>query len=329
MNRWNNWRRPWRRQTPPHELSDPNINDFDHKWRLDEEDIDFTNPYNFLSRIDWREYSPAAVKGIAAKAKQLEPESETRYCQLTVFTERKPEDQAKMRYMTFNGKRWVGHDLAQPITSIARSDKVPPEDRKGIPLPVLPGSPGKCLKCQMVYRRRVSSSSSESTSASTQTTKTLPTAKPTSVSPTAKSSPKKKTKIAARTLDTEKAPAGFSSPTAREQASEPGEEGERTLRPMEIEEVMSPLLPQIFRVAEPAESGWQTGSVSDGTLGVLPVVAGAPEVSSHEPSPIKVPATVPSPISIVSAPAGPTPLRKIMEEQAQEREAVSVGPKEP
>ena len=230
-----------------HELSDPNINDFDHVWRLDEEDIDWTNPYNFLSRIDWRAYSPAAVKGIAAMAKQLEPESETRYCQLTVSTERKPEDHAKMRFMTFNGKRWVGHDLAQPITTIARSDKVPPEDRKGIPLPVLPGSPGKCLKCQMVYRRRVSSSSSESTSASTQTTRTPPRAKPTSVSPTAKSSPKKKTKLAARTLDAGKTPPGFPSPTAKGQEVEPGDEGERTLsRPMEIEEAMSPLVPQTF-----------------------------------------------------------------------------------
>ena len=42
----------------------------------------------------------------------------------------------------------------------------------------------------------------------------------------------------------------------------------RTLsRPMEIEEVMSPLLPQTFRVVEPAESGRQTGSVSEGDFG--------------------------------------------------------------
>ena len=64
-------------------------------------------------------------------AKQLEPESETRYCQLTVSTERKPEDHAKMRFMTFNGKRWVGHDLAQPITTIARSDKSASGGQKG------------------------------------------------------------------------------------------------------------------------------------------------------------------------------------------------------
>ena len=89
------------------------------------------------------------------------------------------------------------------------------------------------------------------------------------------------------------------------------------------------MVPQTFRVVEPAESGRQTGSVSEGTLGVLPVVAGAPEVSSHEPSPIKVPATVPSPTSIVSAPAGATPLRQIMEEQAQEKETASVVPREP
>ena len=131
-------------------------------------------------------------------------------------------------------------------------------------------------------------------------------------------------------MDAERTPPGFPSPTAREEAVEPGDEGERTLsRPMEIEEAMSPLVPQTFRVVESAESGRQTGSVSDGTLGVLPVVAGAPEVSSHEPSPIKVPATVPSPTSIVSAPAGATPLRQIMEEQAQERETASVVPREP
>ena len=198
-----------------HDLSDPNINDFDHLWRLDEEDIDWSNPYNFLARVDWRKYSPAAIKGIAAMAKQLEPESETRYCQLTVSTERKPEDHSKMRFMTFNGKRWVGHDLAQSIVTIARSDKVPPDDRKGIPLPVLPESPGKCLKCQMTFRKRISSSSSESTSVSTQTARTPPRAKPVSVSPTAKSSPKKRTKLSAKTLDVMDAPPGFPSPNPR------------------------------------------------------------------------------------------------------------------
>ena len=67
---------------------------------------------------------------------------------------------------------------------------------------------------------------------------------------------------------------------------------------------MSPLVPQTFQVIEPAESGRQTGSVSKEVLGVLPVVAGAPEVSSREPSPAKTPAHVPSPRSTVSAPAG-------------------------
>ena len=94
---------------------------------------------------------------------------------------------------------------------------------------------------------------------------------------------------------------------------------------------MSPLVPQTFQVIEPAESGRQTGSVSKEVLGVLPVVAGAPEVSSREPSPAKTPAHVPSPParSTVSAPAGATPLRKIMEEQTQEMEAASFVPKEP
>ena len=184
--------------------------------------------------------------------------------------------------------------LAQPIATIARSDKVPPEDQKGIPLPVLPESPGKCLKCQMTYRRRISSSSSESTSASTQTTRTPPRTKPTSVSPTAKSSPKKKTKLSTetKTVDVMRTPPGFPSPNARGRSAEPVEEGERTLgQPMDLEEAMSPLVPQTFRVVEPAESGRQTGSVSNEVLGVSPVVAGAPEVSSREPSPAKVQAS--------------------------------------
>ena len=99
-----------------HDLSDPNINDFDHLWKLDEEDIDWSNPYKFLARVDWRKYSPAAIKGIAAIVKQLEPESETRYCQLTVSTERKPEDHSKMRFMTFNGKT-MGRARSGPANS--------------------------------------------------------------------------------------------------------------------------------------------------------------------------------------------------------------------
>ena len=64
---------------------------------------------------------------------------------------------------------------------------------------------------------------------------------------------------------------------------------------MELEEAMSPLVPQTFQVVEPAESGRQTGSVSEGVLGVSPVVAGAPEISSREPSPAKTPAQVLAP----------------------------------
>ena len=187
--------------------------------------MDWSNPYNFLARIDWRKYSPAAIKGIAAMAKQLEPESETRYCQLTVSTERKPEDHSKMRFMTFNGKRWVGHDLAQPIVTIAKSDKVPPDDRKGIPLPVLPEDPGKCLKCQMTFRRESVVAQVSLPQSSTQTTRTPPRAKPVSVSPTAKSSPKKRTKLSAKTMDVMRTPPGFPSPNPRERSAEPVEEG--------------------------------------------------------------------------------------------------------
>ena len=45
-----------------HDLSEPNNNDVDHLRRLDEEDIDLSNPYNALTRIDLRVYSPAAIK---------------------------------------------------------------------------------------------------------------------------------------------------------------------------------------------------------------------------------------------------------------------------
>ena len=162
--------------------------------------------------------------------------------------------------------------LAQPIKTIARSNKVPPEDRKGIPLPVLPESPGKFLKCQMTYRRRVSSSSSESTSAATQTTRTPPRAKPTTVSPTVKSPPKKKTKLSTDTVDAMGTSSGFPRPNARGRSAEPVEEGERTLgQPMDLEEVKSPLVPQTFRVVEPVES--HPGFVSNEVLGVSPVVA--------------------------------------------------------
>ena len=88
------------------------------------------------------------------------------------------------------------------------------------------------------------------------------------------------------------APPGFPSP--RERSAEPSEGDEKTLsRPMELEEAMSPLVPQTFQVIEPAESGRQTGSVSKEVLGVSPVVAGAPEISSREPSPAKTPSTRP------------------------------------
>ena len=147
-------------------------------------------------------------------------------------------------------------------------------------------------------------------------------------SPTAKSSPKKRTRLSAKTLDVMDAPPGFHSP--RERSAEPSERNEKTLsRPMELEEAMSPLVPQTFQVIEPTESGRQTGSVSREVLGVSPVVAGAPEVSSREPSPAKTPAHVPGPKSTASAPAGVIPFRQIMEEQIQDMEVASLMPKEP
>ena len=69
--------------------------------------------------------------------------------------------------------------------------------------------------------------------------------------------------------------------------------------------------------------------MSKEVLGVSPVVDGAPEASSCEPSPAKTPAQVPSPRSTVSAPAGVIPFRQIMEEQIQDMEVASLVPKEP
>ena len=47
--------------------------------------------------------------------------------------------------MTFNGKRWIGHDLEVPLENIAKGGGV--DGKVGLTLPDKPDKPKACLKC--------------------------------------------------------------------------------------------------------------------------------------------------------------------------------------
>ena len=85
------------------------------------------------------------MKGIISIAKQLDEDfmDDLKYCQIAVSSSKKPTD-ATVRAMTWNGKRWMGHDLEVPMKDIAKGDAVDP--KVGLTLPEKPEKPRACLK---------------------------------------------------------------------------------------------------------------------------------------------------------------------------------------
>ena len=110
------------------------------------------NAYHWLATVNWRDFSPAAVKGIIALAKQLAPaepgaeENPLKYCQIAV-SEKKAPDSKTIRAMTFNGKRWVGHDLERKLKDIKLDGEVKRNDKNRMPLPELLDEPLGWLFC--------------------------------------------------------------------------------------------------------------------------------------------------------------------------------------
>ena len=82
------------------------------------------NSYETLERTRWGELPPWAAKGMAALANQFKVDSKMKYCQIAVSTSRNPPSSDEVKTMMFDGKRWVGYDLEQPL------DKLKPRDLK-------------------------------------------------------------------------------------------------------------------------------------------------------------------------------------------------------
>ena len=127
--------------------SDEEVPVFQH-WNPDqlEVEIDEANAYHQLELMDWWKFSPGAIKGIISVVTQLDNSTldELKYCQIAVSSNKKPTD-ATVRAMTYNGKRWIGHNLETPLKDIAKGDAVDP--KKGHDLPERPEKPKACLKC--------------------------------------------------------------------------------------------------------------------------------------------------------------------------------------
>ena len=149
------------RRSETSEESDDDVPIFQH-WNPDQLEIviDEENAYHQLELMDWWKFSPVAIKGILSVVKQLDGNAmeDLKYCQVAVSSTKKPTD-ATVRAMTYNGKRWIGHDLETPLKDIAKSDAVDP--KIGRVLPERPEKPKACLKCLKRTRNPEESDSSD------------------------------------------------------------------------------------------------------------------------------------------------------------------------
>ena len=111
------------------EESNEEVPVFQH-WNPDqlEVEIDEGNTYHQLELMDWWKFSPVAIKGITTVIRQLDDTAleELKYCQIAVSSSKKPTD-ATVRAMTYNGKRWIRHNLDTPLRDNAKVDAVDPK----------------------------------------------------------------------------------------------------------------------------------------------------------------------------------------------------------